>query len=243
MSIDALRVRFKIQDCRRCATFKEGKGPIPMELQLGGLDAVVAVVVPEPTNSEIKMGRLYMDSPGAKLMRASLATFFSERQLAFVPVQACKGSSAHCREWFEAQLSALKQLKAVILPGKEGMDCWRPDLTLSQYQGHMGMMLDRYPVFPTIHPDTVKRKIKPVSVLMEHIQEAVHFIEGDLTPEFLWNYNCPVKGCGFEGEHMDPDNIWYCDRHKNSDHFKKWKVMRRTWEQERNQAGQIRLWD
>lgn len=240
MGIEAVKVRFRIMECRYCGTHDRGQGPIPMDISAGGNKAKLAILVPEPNNEEIQRHQLYRKHPGNNLLRAYVNRKFDQDEVAWVPVQACQGSVANCRTWLEAQLYALPELQCVLLPGKYALDAWRTDLLLKNMAGHTGVMLDRWKVYVSHNPETIAIGHGDREDFKQQMTWVDHLVHGDIDYEQFEQFDCPVKGCGFEGTERDRDGVWYCVKH-NKTHGGNWKKARKQWDQEKLAVTQPRL--
>lgn len=199
-------------------------------------DATVAIL--HSTSDGAKDG-LYGSGQKAALTRQALRPQFQSHQVSELGVVSVKvdGSPTtdQCLTGRPLMQQALEaaDTKFVLLHGAHALHSWRPDLTLKQYAGRVGLWQKRWWVVPVPQVDGVTTRRSEWS--MEDWNRMIgRFVDLATGPDPFHHIERSCvhrigreRLCDVGASHWDEDAVPYCDQHWQRDQEKKAEVMRR----------------
>lgn len=222
--VDQTKIRGVVKACRGCGARDAVDAPVPASYPI--LNHRYALVVgKEMTPAERKL-----------LVTAMRTAKMGDRPLeaaAVIPRVGCnvegrpsREALAGCHGHVIDQLWAANTNYALLVGGA-AKDLWRPDLTLGQIEGRVGVMWDRYVVMVVPSPEAIltmpggRKKEERIGVLMAGLKVWRDVLEARITvdaddaddPQLK-----PVTGdmardcvkCGRRAQEMDRDGLGWC---------------------------------
>lgn len=243
--VDQTKVRAAVKGCRECDARGQVDAPTPAKLPL--LNHRYAVIVPremEPAERKTLVTAMRNAGLGDRPLEA----------VATIPRVGCSGGMgtrpgkdalAACHGHVADQLWAANT-NYVLLIGGTGKDLWRPDLTMQQVQGRVGVLWDRYVTMVLPSPEAIlalpggRKKEETIGVLMrglrlwKEVLDARIAVDADEPDD---PHLRPVTGdmardcvlCGRVAQEMDRDGLGWCR--------KDWTEGRRAWRVARGVIG------
>jgi len=117
-----------------------------------------------------------------------------------------------CRRNFLAQLDAAN-VRYVLICGSTALKAWRKDLRITQCQGKLGVMLNKWFVYPVLHPAAILRGIETVSEWERRIWRFIEIVEGDEGTTALETKCSKFGECGERFWMYDKDGLPWCEGH------------------------------
>lgn len=224
------RIRRQVVNCAACELRAGCSAPVAMSTPAPPSPRAVCSVVGEgPGPDEDRRGAPFVGKSGRVIRDMMRQAGIDPEMVAWMNVVSCyphtgeggpqgKGKKPKapgeehirsCRMNLMGQLEAANS-EYVLLVGATAMRMWRPDLTLTEHHGTVGVWDHRYLVMPVFHPAGILRNPALRLPLIEDVRKWAEVIGPDGDLDWLGT-SCIACGAGMR--YMDPDGIAYCERH------------------------------
>lgn len=269
LTMQRLRVKRQIMDCRACELVDGCQGPVPFSwptaehlarpVRPGG--DVAAAPLPSflalgeaPGPSEDSRGRPFIGRSGQVLRGLMLDVGLDPDAVMWGNTVSCWPKVGRktrkptitemqsCRHNLEAQLSVAPRY--VLLVGGTSLSAFRGDLKVSSSRGKVYVWMDRYIVMPIYHPASILRKHSEIirSQTLDDLERWKNIVNEEVPWSMCLDTLC-IK-CGGWMSYYDRDGVPYCTEHwrrYGMGSGGEWRKARKVWERVEKQGEQMAM--